>query len=79
MIDLIRSQQLHHQYQQRIQTAPPQPIAQYQGRDNATGQRKLLVADGGSISGNYLSDTVPLSVPQYQPARLGLPGFIISN
>jgi hypothetical protein len=79
MIDLIRSQQLHHQYQQRLQTAVPQPIAGYQSRDVATGQRKLLAADGSIAIGNYLSDTVPLSVPQYQPAKLGLPGFITSN
>lgn len=52
------------------------PIATYGGRDPSTGQRIVQLADGGIDRGNYLSDSEPAAVPQYQPGSLGVPGYL---
>jgi hypothetical protein len=55
--------------------APPR-IAIYKSRDPLTGQRIVELPDGSIDRGNYLSDSEPATVPQYQPGGLGVPGYL---
>jgi hypothetical protein len=74
---MIRYQQAKRQSAAISSLLTTPPIATYRGRDPLTGQRLVELADGSVDRGNYLSDSEPAVIPQYQPGRsIGVPGYL---
>jgi hypothetical protein len=68
------------QQSQSLKALNQLPIVTYQGRDAATGQRKLLAADGGQVVANYLGTSEPAVTPFYSPVNaLGIPGYMANR
>lgn len=76
MIEQTRYRQTRDQSRAFAEMLSAKPIATYKSRDPLTGQRIVELADGSLDRGNYLSDSEPAALPQYQSGGLGVPGYL---